>query len=169
MEPWAGDLSDVNDAWWETAYQVFLTKEPLRKILNFAKQHKTKNNWGDFGFDITSVVPYYGEIHHVDKRAIIVVLAKARLWEGRARDNFKDLKDYIQRLVQKGTALEMTSPPLQSQTIAMINVMMKLMYNEDGTPIQRNQPELLLSLTNDQKKLILDLIYDKLDFILKWI
>jgi len=167
MAGWAGDLRHVNEdkAWWETAYRLFLNEKPLQRIGYFAGNFKTNNiRWDDCAFRINSVVPYYGVFNGVDTRAIIVVLAIARVLEDRGR-RFNDLRGYIQHLAENNTDQGEAGQPLQPLTIDqinLINVMMRLMYNENGNPIQRDQPRLLLDLTNAEMMSVFDLIHAKI-------
>jgi hypothetical protein len=121
-------LQDLNtlendDEWWEHAYQLFLQNEPLNNILRHAKLWIEDSTHNDYFFDQKSAVPFYGKIHGVDKRAILVVISRASKME---------MKDWttLKELSESNT----TSQPLQKQITELINCLVHWMYHVNGEP-----------------------------------
>jgi len=122
MAHWKSLNEDVGDEWWDTAYKLFLESDPKAKILSHSKLYMKNDNWNDYGFCNNTLVPPTGTFRDVSKRAILVVISRAR------KIHWKVWKD----LNQPSSTPDV--PDLDENDKKLINCVIGLIYREDGSP-----------------------------------
>jgi len=75
------DVEGWSNEQWDHAYNIFLSNSPLT-VLNDELKFRINNHfWVDCYFDINTKIPTFGFHKDVDKRAIVLVIARTRSME----------------------------------------------------------------------------------------
>lgn len=121
MSGWQS-LENVGEEWWELAYKLFLESDPKAMILNHSEYYMKSDKWNDYGFRYDTLVPPTGTFRDVSKRAILVVISRARRmkWDDWKNLNQPSSKPDVQDLDENDKKL--------------INCVIDLIYKEDGSP-----------------------------------
>ena len=111
----------MSERWWETAYKLFLESDPIKQILRHSELYMTGDKWKDNGFNCDAPVPPTGMFRGVSKRAILVVISRAKKmdwkeWEVDPPSSEADVQD------------------LGETDKKLINGVTDLIYKEDGSP-----------------------------------
>lgn len=121
MTSW-GTLDEVDEAWWELAYKMFLENDPIRTTLNNVAFYLNGDKWNDYGFSCETHVPPTGQFHGVSRKAILVVISRKRCMEW---GDWKKLR---------GTSSDTEPMDLDKNDKDVINWITGQIYNEDGSP-----------------------------------
>lgn len=121
MTSW-GSLDEVGEAWWESAYKLFLENDPMRTTLSNVAYYISGDNWDDYGFSRDTHVPPTGEFRGVSRKAILVVISRKRSMEW---GDWKKLH---------GTRSDTEPEDLNHSDKRVINWITEEIYNEDGSP-----------------------------------
>lgn len=124
MSDWE-NLDEVGEEWWDNAYKLFLESDPITMILRHVAYYISFDNWNDYGFRRNTRVPPTGEFCGVSKKAILVVISRARRME---YGNWKKLH---------GTRSE--PEDLHQRDKDVINWITAQIYNEHGSPKPLNK------------------------------
>ncbi|KAB5586908.1 hypothetical protein PHYPO_G00006920 [Pangasianodon hypophthalmus] len=125
MADW-NDVNAVDGQWWELAYKLFLESDPMKTILNHAEYYMRGDKWNDYGFNCDTVVPPTGEVNDVSKKAILVVISRARRMQWK---NWINLDQARLESVQD----------LEKQDKMYINCVTDLIYEMNSSPRQFNR------------------------------
>lgn len=122
MSNWQSLNEDVGEEWWEVAYKLFLESDPKAMILNHSELYMKADKWNDYGFRYDTLVPPTGTFRDVSKKAIVVVISRAR------RMNYHDWKN-LDTPYSKSDVQD-----LEENDKKLINCVIDLIYKEDGSP-----------------------------------
>lgn len=114
-------LNEVDEDWWELAYKLFLSNDPIKVILNHANFYMMGDKWNDFGFSCDTHIPPTGKFHDVSRRAVLVVISRTRNMHWGTWNKLN-------------SAPSKPVPDLQESDKQLINCITDLMYNKDGSP-----------------------------------
>jgi len=117
---WANAPNDQD--WWDRAYGLFLHNHPLTTLSHYLEFRLVNPTWDDFGFTATTPIPIVGFHDGVDKKAILLVIAKSRKMNA---GNWNTLHQ-----VPAGIP-----PPLTDADRLLINTTIRCIFASNGTPI----------------------------------
>lgn len=76
------DNWDYAECWdrdkWHDAYQLFLECNPLKVLNEELEFYANNDQWSDGGFNINTKLPSMGYYECINKRAILIVIARSR-------------------------------------------------------------------------------------------
>lgn len=121
MASW-GTLNEVDEAWWELAYKLFLENNPMRTTMSNVAYYLSGDKWNDYGFSCETHVPPTGQFRGVSKKAILVVISRKRCM------------DYTDWKKLHGTRSDAEPEDLNQYDKDVIYRITDQIYNEDGSP-----------------------------------
>ncbi len=121
MTSW-GTLDEVDEAWWELAYKLFLENNPMRTTMSNVSYYLSGNKWNDYGFSCETHVPPTGEFRGVSKKAILVVISRKRRMHWDDWNKLNEMRSDIE------------PEDLHFSDKDAINRITDQIYNEDGSP-----------------------------------
>ena len=117
-----------SDSWWDNAYHLFLQSKPLEMLNTHYMLLLQRDTCNDYRFDIWTPVNVQGAIKDIDKRAILVVVARARKMYANTWSQLKPVK------VEDSEDIE-----LSALEVATINTLTSVIFTQQAAMLANDQ------------------------------